>query len=129
MKRRTDSASRRSWSAVEPIRSANTIVTVLRAAVFSAAAAGEAASGAPHSPQNFMPGVDSVPHAGQRAASGCPQPPQKRWPGGFASPQLVQFTASFRAQLGEARERIVGGFGGEDLVAADQIALVDRECD
>ena len=85
MKRRADSASRRSCSAVEPARSANTIVTTLRALD---ATRGEGLRGwplardpeppdavtpciaAPHSRQNFAAGGSSVPQLAQRGAIG-----------------------------------------------------------
>src|SRR5436309_11943531 len=88
MKRRTDSASRRSCSAVDPTRSAKTIVTTLRAAASSTALATREA---PQASQNCASGLPSAPHAGQRGASGLPQPPQNRAPAPCALPQLLQF--------------------------------------
>src|SRR5881397_1126578 len=103
MKRRTDSASSRSCSAVEPTRSAKTIVTTLRAAASSTALA---AREPPQASQNWASGLPSAPHAGQRRASDLPQPPQNRAPAPCALPQLPQFmtTSSFdRSRLPSSR--------------------------
>src|ERR1700752_3007924 len=102
MKRRTDSASRRSCIAVEPTRSAKTIVTILRAVAASSteraggATLGAAASEVPQESQNLASARHSAPHAGQRGASGFPQPSQNRAPVRFGLPQLAQFMATTR---------------------------------
>src|SRR5215468_5722654 len=103
MTRLTDSGSRRSCSDVEPIRSANTMVTILRTSALSAAGAlrlgastglrtgsVRVASDAPQAMQNRASPSFSVPHARQRGASGVPQPAQNRAIGGFVLPQLAQ---------------------------------------
>src|SRR5207245_10467374 len=73
---------------VDPIRSAKTIVTTLRATASSAA---PATREAPQASQNWASGLRSAPHAGQRSASDLPQPPQNRAPAPCALPQLLQF--------------------------------------
>ena len=55
-----------------------------------AAGAGSAASGAPHSPQNFCSGGFSALHDAHTAASGLPHSPQNFCPGGLSAPQLEQ---------------------------------------
>src|SRR5262245_32688931 len=91
MKRRTDSASRRSWSAVEPTRSAKTMLTTLREAVSGGVcAAARVAIAAPQASQKRAFGGLSAPHAVQRGASEAPQPPQKRAPAAAVHPQLAQ---------------------------------------
>src|SRR6185503_6071482 len=89
MTRLTDSGSRRSWSPVEPMRSANTIVTTLRASVFSA---GRGASDAPHASQNFRPAGLVVPQPPQTAdfTSGAAHSLQKRAPSRLSAPQAEQ---------------------------------------
>jgi hypothetical protein len=106
---RTSSASRVSDSLVNPTRSAKRTETSRRSklgavrvgsrcATVSALVVpvGEAvaASGEPHSPQNFEPGSFVVPHLGQAAASGAPHSPQNfRW-AALSVPQVVQGSSS-----------------------------------
>src|SRR5919109_4779205 len=94
---RTSSASRDSESVVKPTRSANRTETSRRSAtgaVWAApAAAGvaagpAAASGEPHSPQNFCPGGFAAPHEEQVAASAVPHSPQNFCVAGFSAPQF-----------------------------------------
>ena len=87
MTRRLDSASRRSCSDIEPIRSAKTTVTSFRAIAFSAASPRRRA---PHAWQKRVSLSQGAPQAGQRGARGVPQPPQKRASAGFARPQVAQ---------------------------------------
>ena len=95
----TSSASRVSESAVNPTRSANSTDTSRRSAAggsdvmvgATGPGPGEgSASEAPHSPQNFVPGVLGVPQAGQGRSSGLPHSPQNFRPGSFSVPQAEQ---------------------------------------
>src|ERR1700686_5533604 len=105
---RASSGSRSSISSVEPLRSANSAVTVLRSpSIFSGAevsatrigesfdgfdlvAAADAPSGAAHSPQNLNAGGFSNPQLAQRFFNGVAQLPQNLMPGGLSVLQLVQ---------------------------------------
>src|ERR1700730_589133 len=116
------SGSSVSISAVEPLRSANNAVTILRSPsrfsgagvsatrisdsfdFFAEAAAKGALSAVPHSPQKRLPAGLSAPHCGQRFASAAPQSPQNFLPAGFSALQFEQrisFPALLRAQLVE----------------------------
>src|SRR5437870_5395621 len=101
MKRRTDSASSRSWSAVEPARSAKTIVTTLRSLAASAGRAATAGlavggavavSGVPHALQKRCSGRVGALQLGQLVvgASLAPHPAQKRASSGLAAPHAEQ---------------------------------------
>src|SRR5215470_8067995 len=91
MKRRTDSASRRSWSDVDAMRSAKTMVTVLRAAASSGVSAGRARSEVPQLRQNFAGGGHALPHDGQCRSSAAPHSPQNEDPIGLSCWQAGQF--------------------------------------
>ncbi len=88
---RTSSGSRDSDKGVKPTRSANNTDTVRRSATGEATVAGAAAipstSGAPHSPQNFLPGSFGVPQAGQSLARAAPHSPQNFTPAPFSAEQ------------------------------------------
>src|SRR5215813_7470696 len=116
---RASSGSRSSISSIEPLMSANSIVTVLRSpSRFSGAGASAIRIGAPRdffaeaatvvseppqSSQNFAEGEFSAPHFGQRLDSGLPHSAQKFLPEVLSVPQLeqriliVQFSSSSRA--------------------------------
>jgi hypothetical protein len=89
--RRAASASRRSCSDVDPMRSVKTIVTTLRA---PASSVGCATRETPQASQNCPPGSHSWPHAGQRGARILPQPLQNREPARLIFPQLGQVMAT-----------------------------------
>src|SRR5262245_34102702 len=87
MRLRTDSASRRSCSAVEPIRSAKTTVTTLRASVFGTAGA---ATLAPQASQNLAAGRRSPPQLAQCRTRGAAQSSQNFAPERFSWLQAEQ---------------------------------------
>src|SRR5262249_453126 len=89
MIRLTDSGSRRSWSEVDPIRSAKTMVTTLRATL---SRAGTVERAVPQASQNRASASLSAPQAGQRGASDVPQALQNRAPGRLMRPQPGQVT-------------------------------------
>src|SRR3954469_25151306 len=72
---------------VDPARSANTTVTVLRAPV-AVDASSATPTGAPQASQKRAPGPCSASHVVQRSTSRSPHDAQKRAPSRFASPQL-----------------------------------------
>ena len=80
---------------MKPTRSAKRTETSRRStATAGAAAAVEASSRVPHSPQNFCPGAFAAPHAEQTAARAVPHSPQNFWPGAFSAPQWEQTVSS-----------------------------------
>src|SRR5262245_33550401 len=97
MTRLTDSGSSRSCSAVEPIRSAKTIVTTLRATVSPALVAAlsavtpRPASETPQLRQNLAVGAHGLPHDGQRRSSRAPHSSQNAEPSGFSLLHVEQF--------------------------------------
>lgn len=111
MKTRADSASRRSCSAVEPARSAKTIVTTLRAPAASATPAPNAASatGAAHSSQNFAVGRSSEPQPEHNRLSGAAHCSQNFAPGRFSCPQAPQFIGSPRRHSAVAQPPACAG--------------------
>src|SRR5262249_31543447 len=97
MRLRTDSASRRSCRAVEPIRSANTTVTTLRASWSSAPClagastrlgtdSAEGTREAPQAPQDFAVGAAAPPQLAHRRANVAPHSSQKRLAARFSWP-------------------------------------------
>src|SRR5262249_10333495 len=96
MKGRADSASRRSCSAVEPTRSAKTIVTTLRAPAASAGAPTDDAALAPvavpHSSQDFAVGRSPPPQLAQACLSGAADSSQNLAPARFSCWQPGQVT-------------------------------------
>src|SRR5262245_40074019 len=107
MTRLTDSGSSRSCSAVEPIRSAKTMVMILRLSEegpredegFDGADVADEVISAPQSPQNFLFAGLSVPHCGHRFASAAPQSPQNFLPLGFSDWHTAQRIGSDCTQL------------------------------
>src|SRR6185369_4308561 len=106
MNERTDSGSRRSCSAVEPARSANRIVTILRASdcgvgtaawpalmIGGAACLGGPPIGVPHSLQKREPGGGVTPQPGHAIASLAPQSLQKADPAGGSWPHCAHVMA------------------------------------
>ena len=93
MKRRADSGSRRSCSAVDPTRSANTIVTVLRVSAIGVGpmrwtplafdSLRAPLVGAPHSSQNLAVGRSSAPQLEHPRLSGAAHSSQNFAPGRF----------------------------------------------
>src|SRR5262249_24876029 len=125
MTRLTDSGSSRSWSAVEPMRSAKTIVTTFRVPVSSVGPAlrtgsAGAASEAPQALQKREPDGLSAAQLGQRGESGAPHPLQKRADWGFAWLQLGHFmslrprTMADRLAHGQCSGRSLAGRVVED---------------
>src|SRR2546423_6505599 len=92
MKRRTGSASVRSWTEVDPARSAKTIVTVLRVPCGLGAV-----TAVPQRSQKLASGSRSAPQEWQRVTTAAPQPAQKRAPVRFAFPQLAHSIGRLRA--------------------------------
>src|SRR5207249_4101534 len=82
----------RSCSAVEPTRSAKTIVTTLRAAASSTALA---AREPPQASQNLRPPGLGAPQLGQATGftSGAAHSPQKRAPSRLSAPHAGQVTS------------------------------------
>src|SRR3954454_18396881 len=102
MTSRVVSASVRSPKPVEPPRSLNTTVTVLRTApvwVCASACAGEATAprlldvGVPHWSQNLARAASSVPQVAHRSPNAAPHALQKRAPSRFAAWHCVHSTA------------------------------------
>jgi hypothetical protein len=103
---RRSSGSRRAPSAVDPTRSAKTMVSCRRSAPEAArrGGAGEGAAGwepspvrspgppcgAPQSLQNFFPGGFSAPHDRHVHGRAAPQSPQNRFPSPAIAPQRGQ---------------------------------------
>ncbi len=77
---------------VAPSRPADSTVPV------PVARCGTPASGAPHSPQNFMPGGFWKPQTGHPFARRVPHSPQNFMPGGFWRPQAGQVTYASSGQ-------------------------------
>lgn len=71
------SASREADRLVYPTRSTNRTET-RRSSAAGVGTCADAASGVPHSAQNFCPAVYGVPQLGHRTASGVPHSTQKR---------------------------------------------------
>src|SRR5262249_55153022 len=100
---RPSSGSSASSNSVEPLRSANSAVTILRSpgSTSSAGSARDptlaplpcsaAASLAPQLAQNLLAGGFSAPQRAQGLLSGAPHSPQKRWPAGLSVLQLLHF--------------------------------------
>src|SRR6516165_6055797 len=103
---RPSSGSRFSINSVEPLRSANKAVRIVRSpSTFSTffassgttpAAFAEVASvdnsGEPQSPQNFAAGALLAPHRGQRCTNSAPHSEQYFFSAGFSEVQLAQRT-------------------------------------
>src|SRR5262245_62657335 len=94
MRLRTDSASSRSWSAVEPIRSAKTTVTILRASAFSGAGGRRPA---PQASQNLAAGRTSPTQPGHLRTSGAAHSSQNLAPARLSWLQAEQIMACGRA--------------------------------
>src|SRR5215831_11395221 len=106
MTRRADSGSRRSCSDTEPMRSAKTTVTSLRAIALSTTGR---VSEAPQALQNRASGGLAVPHAAHAGARAAPQALQKRADSGLMWPQLVHVIA----ELQSARRGCVPSIAGQ----------------
>src|SRR5215510_12298237 len=109
MTRLTDSGSSRSCSDVEPIRSAKTMVTTLRASALSFASAlrlgsTRGARDVPQAPQKRWSAGLACPHAAHARASAVPHPPQKRFSAGFSRPQAVQVMTGETTDYSDERE-------------------------
>src|SRR5262245_40402544 len=95
MASRLTSGSSRSTNKVDPPRSANSTVTVLRTAAPVVVGVGEGnvpPTGAPHWSQNRAPAASSAPHDGHGTATGDPQDEQNRAPSRFSIPHSRHFT-------------------------------------
>jgi len=76
---------------VKPTRSMNSTETTRRSAtgVGGAAAGSAAASGEPHSPQNFVSGAFRLPQLAHATARDAPHSPQNFLPLSLAAPHAV----------------------------------------
>src|SRR5262249_54815963 len=134
MRLRTDSASSRSCSAVEPIRSAKTTVTILRATTPARATSrptfgtgsGAATREAPQAPQNRWSGGFTWVQAGQARASEPPQAPQKRLAAGFALPHDGQVTPLGLRRASLANDKRLPANGSSASARASRSVLIPR---
>src|SRR5262245_36348848 len=124
MKRRADSASSRSCSAVEPARSAKMTVTTLRVPSASAAGpgtgTGAARVAAPHSSQNFAAARRWAPQLAQARGRGAAHSSQNLAPERFSCWQRGQVMADPQDYMENREGEQRGGW-----VPSTVIAVVD----